>query len=494
MSAGDGGTPDENRAARAQDVDSVVVGAGISGLTAAYYLSKARGSGAEGSLAVLEAGSGPGGKMISVHQDGFLCEFGPNSLRGSRPHLWELIDELGLTERVVRAAPAAKKRYILKRGRLEALPAGPGQVLRSSLLSARGKLRLLSELLVPRGHRHEESVAAFVSRRFGREPLRFAVDPFVAGIYAGDSAELSAQAAFPQLTGLERRYRSVLAGMLRAARGARAARKPRSGRGGGDAPPPRGQFTFAGGVAELPRALAERLGSRVRYNAAVDRVVPEAGRWRVAFRRHGGETEELRAGRVILAVPAYAAARLLEGSLGTQAVEPLDAIPYPPVLSINVAYRRSAVGRPLDGFGFLTPKGEEPSLLGAIWASTVFPSRSDEAHALFTVFVGGARDRARVEASAGGGRDRASEDAAQRSLDALERILRIREKPAFVDALHWQHAIPQYTLGHRERLTQLDELEANHPGLHFLGNYRDGVSVPDCVEAARRRITTLRDD
>ena len=202
MSAGDAGTPDENRAAGPQYVDSVVVGAGISGLTAAYYLRQAQGSGAEGSLAVLEAGSGPGGKMISVRQDGFLCEFGPNSLRGSRPRLWELIGELGLTERVVRAAPAAKKRYILKRGRLEALPASPGQVLRSSLLSGRGKLRLLSELLVPRGHRREESVAAFVSRRFGREPLRFAVDPFVAGIYAGDSAELSARAAFPQLTGL----------------------------------------------------------------------------------------------------------------------------------------------------------------------------------------------------------------------------------------------------------------------------------------------------
>jgi oxygen-dependent protoporphyrinogen oxidase len=109
------------------------------------------------------------------------------------------------------------------------------------------------------------------------------------------------------------------------------------------------------------------------------------------------------------------------------------------------------------------------------------------------VFVGGARDRARIEASAGGARDRASEDAVQRSLDALERIVQIREKPVFVDALHWQHAIPQYTLGHRRRLTQLDELEARHPGLHFLGNYRDGVSVPDCVEAARRRITTLRD-
>jgi oxygen-dependent protoporphyrinogen oxidase len=421
--------------------------------------------------------------MISVRQDGFLCEFGPNSLRGSRPGLWELIGELGLTERVVGAAPAARRRYILKRGRLEPLPAGPGQVLRSSLLSARGKLRLLAEVLVPRGHRREESVAAFVSRRFGREPLRFAVDPFVAGIYAGDSAELSAQGAFPQLTGLERRYRSVLSGALRSARGART---------GGDGPP-RGQFTFAEGVAELPHALAKRLGDRVRYNTSVERVVPEAGRWRIAFRRHGGEVEQLRTGRVILAVPAHAAARMLEDALGAQAVEPLDAIPYPPVLAVNVAYRRSAVGRALDGFGFLTPKGEEPSLLGAIWASTVFPTRSDEAHALFTVFVGGARDRARIEASGGGGRDRPSEDAVQRSLDALERIVQIREKPVFVDALHWQHAIPQYTLGHRRRLTQLDELEARHPGLHFLGNYRDGVSVPDCVEAARRRITTLRD-
>jgi oxygen-dependent protoporphyrinogen oxidase len=267
MSPGDGSTPDDDRAARPQDVDSVVVGAGISGLTAAYYLCKDQGSGSEGSLAVLEAGSGPGGKMISVRQDGFLCEFGPNSLRGSRPGLWELIGELGLTERVVEAAPAARRRYILKRGRLEPLPAGPGQVLRSSLLSARGKLRLLAEVLVPRGHRREESVAAFVSRRFGREPLRFAVDPFVAGIYAGDSAELSAQGAFPQLTGLERRYRSVLSGALRSARGART---------GGDGPP-RGQFTFAEGVAELPHALAKRLGDRVRYNTSVERVVPEAG-------------------------------------------------------------------------------------------------------------------------------------------------------------------------------------------------------------------------
>ena len=168
--------------------ETVVVGGGISGLTAAYELSRRRE--AHGQTVLLEAGSGPGGKVISARQEGMLCEFGPNSLRGSSNELWHLIQELGLDERVVVASDAARRRYILKGGRLIPLPTSPGEALRTSLLSTRAKLRILGDMVIGRGSGEAQSVSAFVRRRFGWEPLRFAIDPFVAGIYAGDADAL----------------------------------------------------------------------------------------------------------------------------------------------------------------------------------------------------------------------------------------------------------------------------------------------------------------
>jgi protoporphyrinogen/coproporphyrinogen III oxidase len=440
--------------------DVVVVGGGISGLSAAYRLGR---RGLE--VLLVEATPHVGGAMRSVAVDGFILDCGPNTVASGDPALWQEFAELGIEGARLTADRRGGRRFILLNGEPELIPTTPGAILRSPLLSPAAKLRVLAEPLLPRGAVEDESVASFFARRLGREPAERLVDPFVSGVYGGDPRATSVRAAFPSIWGAERRAGSLLAGMLSAGRPA----GPRRAKG---APRSRSVlFNFSGGMESWPRAYARALGpERVWTEAPAAALRPAFSGWQVDVRR-GGRTLTVDAGAVVLATPAYASADLLEG-LDVQAARALRAIPYAPMAVVHLGYACGQVAHPLDGFGLLCPAVERRQVLGILWPSSLFPGRAPEGAALTASFIGGARMPQLA----------ALDDGALVALARAEHeaILGATGAPQLAHVTRWPQAIPQYLAGHRARVSELDRLEAAWPGLHVVGNYRDGVSVERC--------------
>lgn len=430
---------------------TVVVGAGLSGLAAAWALSNA---GAE--VLVLESSDRAGGVVRSEKREGFLLETGPNTVRPT-PELSRLIETLGLDGEVLRADSRAK-RYVDFEGELHAVPMSPGQLLSTRLLSAGAKLRLLGEPFRRAAPVSDESVRDFVARRLGPEVADRLVEPFVAGIFAGNAGKISVSAAFPILTRAERDHGSLFGAILA------SSRSKRSGSAG-----PKGLLSFREGLETLPRALASKLGSRFRTETAVQSISPRADGWTV--RTGAGELD---ADRVVLAVPAPKAAELVAG-FAPEAASALAGIPQPPVVVLHLAWPDNALARPLEGFGHLVCNGPGRRILGAVWSSSLFPGRAPAGQVLMTVFMAGARDPGAIKLS-----DHELTELAARDL-ASQGLVRGAGRALLVT--RWRHAIPQYERGHEQRIAELAGAEARWPGLHFLGNYRGGVSVGDVVRA-----------
>jgi len=434
-------------------VDVIVVGAGLTGLVAAYRLQR---SGRR--VAVLEAADRAGGVISTRMRDQCLFELGPNSALDSSPAIGDLLEDLGIRDQRIDAQPAARRRYVVRGGQLVALPHSAGSFITSPLFTLRGKLRLLAEPFVPAATAvPEESVSQFVARRLGPELLDAVVEPFVSGIYAGDPAELSVAATFPRLYVLEQRHGSLTRGAI-----ARL-REPRDRR-----PGRMKSFSFRGGMRTLTDALAQRLPG-LECGVRAVRVVREGDGF--AVETAGSAPQQRRARAVVLALPAHLAAPLVE-RLASDAASALAAIPYAPIAVVAVAYRRSEVRHPLDGFGFLAPSSEGSAVLGTLFSSTMFEGRAPADRVLLTSFVGGRRNPTCV--------DRADADLAALVKDELARLLG-SGAPLFQEIQRWPHAIPQYTFGHRERVAVLENTERAQAGLLFCGNYRGGVSIGDCI-------------
>jgi oxygen-dependent protoporphyrinogen oxidase len=431
-------------------LDVLIIGAGISGLAASFRLKR---SGLD--VAVLEASSRVGG-AIETHSEGGWCfELGPNTVLESDPSVAELIAEAGLAGEKITAASSARRRYLYKDGRLHPLPAGPGGFLRTPLFPASAKLRLLKEPFIPRpAGDPEESVAAFVRRRLGQPFLDYAVGPFVSGIYAGDPERLSVRWAVPKIAALEREHGSLLRGALARRKGSAATR------GSG------AMISFPSGLEELPRRLAREIGD-VRTGVAALSVLRSEGGFRVDT-----AAGPLAARRVVLAVPADVAARLLDGATGGRSRAFVD-IPYAPVAVVALGYRREDVGHPLDGFGYLVPRKEGRRTLGCLFPSALFPGRAPAGHAALSAFVGGRTDPEIVSWE---------DDRIAAQVQAeVGQALGIRSEPVFRLVRRWPRAIPQYEVGHGRFVDLADEIERDLPGLRIGGNFLSGVSVPDCI-------------
>lgn len=455
---------------RGIDADVIVVGAGISGLASAWGIQQ---QGAR--VLVLEAGSRAGGCIATTREHGCLFESGPNSALETTPLINRLLEALDIVGARIPANPDARNRYILREGRLHAAPLSPFTFLTTPLFSTGAKLRLLREPFIARGAADaEETVAAFVRRRLGVEFLDYAVNPFVGGVYAGKPEMLSVSAAFPRLHELEREYGSLIRGQLFGTR-ARARDLEKSKL---SAP----IFAFREGMQTLTDAIARHLprielGTEVVSMAAGDNCY-------VINADSTGTRREFRASAVLLAVPAYTAARLV-ASIAPRAATALAEIPYPPVAVTHSAYRRSAIAHPLDGFGMLVPERECRQILGTIFSSSLFDNRAPRELVLLTTFLGGMRQ---PELAQLGERQIAHIAEAENA-----ELLGIAGRAEFVKVTRWARAIPQYTLGHSVRIAQLDAAERMFPGLFFCANYRGGVAIGDCIKSAHRTANAMAD-
>jgi oxygen-dependent protoporphyrinogen oxidase len=441
----------------------VIIGAGISGLTTAYLLFK------EGyDVVVLEQKDEVGGSIETINADGFLFDRGSNSGLETTPLIQQLVKELNLEDQFVYANREGNKRYILRNGELHALPMSPPAFFKTKLFSGKAKLRLIAEPFIGKSKDgYYQSIAEFVTRRLGKEFLDYVINPFVAGVYAGKPEELSVKSAFPKLYALEEEYGSLIIGTIRSIRKRKKSKEvsKQSAK----------MFSFQDGMKVLPEAIADKLGNRVSTEVEVTSVRKTTeGNYGVTY-RDGKQTLTLLADVVLSTVPAYKAAELF-GHFDNDLIKHLNEIYYPPVLVLYLVYERSSIGQPLDGFGFLIPEKEEKSFLGAIWSSVIFPNRSDETKAAFTLFIGGSRDAGFV--------DDVEQSVIDRARREFELLMKISAEPVLITKRFWPKAIPQYSLGYVEHENFFDHFEKDNRGLMLGGNYRGGISVGDCIKNA----------
>ena len=435
----------------------LVVGAGVAGLSAAHYLKK-RGFEVE----ILERESVSGGAVRSaMRDDKYLVEYGPNAFLASADPLIRLARELSIEPLIVGSDEASRKRYIYSRGRMQKLPDGPLSFLKSPLMSLGGKLRLMAEPFVRSKSPPSETLADFVSRRAGGEVLSTLVDPFVSGVWAGDAGELEAESCFPRLVEVEREFGSVMRGMRKLAGGVRK----------------RGLFSFRWGMGTVTARLEEELKSQVRNGAFVEGLERGSdGLWRA---RGQGCDSTGGADAVVVAAQAHAAARFLI-HVDPNLFSLLQGIRYASLAVVHTSFRDKDLPEKLDGFGVLVPRSEGIRLLGSIWSSSIFPGRCPRGETLLTNFIGGATDPSLVDLS--------DEDIASEVISGLKAVMGIISPPVYFAVKRWGQAIPQYTVGHRERVASIFERAGALPGLFLTGAWADGISVSDTVAHARATV------
>ena len=460
----------------------LVLGGGISGLAAAW---RARSLAPNAEILILEKESELGGKVRTRRSQGFTVELGPDGFLGRKPAVPELSRELEISDRL-RGPIERKTRSFVRRGRLlHPLPEGfSGLVpsdfdaLRDSeLLSEAGKLRAAEEPGIPAlSGEEDESVAQFMTRRFGGELFQAVIEPLLAGIYAADAAGLSLKATFPRLKDFELELGSVTAGLRRE----RSASPPRTGVTQGPA-----FLTFEGGMGELPSALAHALETRgVRLLAGAEALSLErrGGAWRVV----AADGSALAADAVILALPAAGASALVEG-LHPDLAGALASIGFASTAVVSLGYRSEEVERGLDGYGYLVPAVEGSDILACTWTSSKWRGRAPDGRALLRLFVGRSGREALASASDG--------ELCAAAREELRATLGIRAAPVFARVKRWPKAMPQYAPGHLRLLERIDEFLAEHRGLFLAGASYRGVGVPDCIEsgyaAARAAVATV---
>ncbi len=442
-----------------------IIGAGITGLTAAFYLKR------QGiPITVYEAGARAGGVIQSVRKDGFLAECGPNTLVETAPEISQLIRDLNLESQRQYTAPDAEARFVVRGRRPVAMPPSPLGIFISPLLSLGGKLALLREPFVPaRRDGLEESVAEFVTRRLSREFLERLVDALVAGIYAGDPYKLSVQQALPRLAALETKYGSLIKGQIKGAK-----ERKKTGQVARDRAP---KFSFDEGLQVLPDALAAQL--EVKFNMPITQLIKAGDAWHITTA--SGEAEH---SAVVYCGTAY---RLAE--LQITAEKPVDVslfseIRYAPVASVVLGFRREEVAHSCRGFGMLIPKTEGFKILGTIFSSALFPNRAPSGHVLLTSYIGGERQPELTKLS--------PEELVKLACTDLDTLLGVKGKPVFEHVALYPKAIPQYNVGYGKFKERMNNVETKAPGLFFAGHFRDGVSLGDSIVSAGNAVGRVK--
>ena len=458
----------------------VIIGGGISGLAAAHRILELNQA---AQVTILEASSRLGGTIQTEFRDGFLIERGPDSFISEKPQAVALAKQLGLESRLIETNEKYRRSFIVRNGRLRPVPEGfqllaPSRMwpfITSDIFSLTGKARMAADLFLPRKNTNgttDESLASFVRRRLGVEALDRMAQPMVGGIYTADPETLSLRATLPRFLEMEREHRSLILAMLR------QGRVQKSGTSGARYSL---FLSFDRGVQVLVDAVT-RINADFRVKTRAQRLTFDQG-WMITT----DKDEVFKADAVCLAVPAYIAASLLD-EIHQPLAEKLRAIKYASTATINFAYRRAAIAHPLNGFGFVVPFIEKRSLIACTFSSVKFSGRAPDGHVLLRAFAGGALQPEIFALDE-------SELAARVEAD-LRELLGINEAPLFVEVAKWERSMPQYEVGHLDRVNEIEKLVSELPGLTLAGNSYRGAGIPDCIRsgeaAAESMITFLK--
>jgi len=440
----------------------VIIGAGITGLATAHWLKK------DGlNVTVFEANAGVGGSMVTEKNDGYLIDFGPNSGLETSPLIKTLVDDLNLNEKFIYANKEGNKRYILRNNNLNELPMSFKSFLSTKLFSTKAKLRLGLEPFIGKSKDgYNQSISEFVTRRLGQEFLDYAINPFVAGVYAGNPDKLSVKSAFPKLYRLEELYGGLIKGTIK---GARERKKS-----GEKSKQNAAMFSFTDGMATLPLALHKELVDNIILNANVTSIDKSNNKYQVIY-THNNSQNIIEADLVVSTAPSYVTADIFK-NMDNELSNHLNKIYYPPVMVLYLGYNKQVVGHPLDGFGFLIPSKEKKKFLGALWSSVIFNERAPKDKASFTIFIGGARSPELFNDD--------NKKLINEVIIEFETLMKISGKYDFMKYKFWNKAIPQYNIGYNEHASYFLKFEEANKGIILGGNYVGGISVGDCIKSS----------
>ena len=449
----------------------IIVGGGLTGLAAAHRLRT------HSEIHLIEASNRLGGILHTTHRDGFILEGGPDCFLSEKLPAMELCRELGLLDQLISTRSEHRRSFIVRDGHLIPIPEGfyllaPSRLkpfLSSPLLSWRGKWRVLADALIPSHPQPEESLASFVRRRLGKEALDWLAQPILAGIYAADPETLSLRATFPQFVEMEEKHGSVLVGLKKRD----TATKQASG----------ARYSLFASLKDGMQALTDRLeksleGVQIRRGTSLKKLEKTKDGWRLSL----SNGSSLEADAVILALPAYRCAEFVRNT-HAELAETLEAIPYSGSVTINLAYKDSDIPHPLEGFGFVTPHAENRMTLACTFVHRKFTGRAPSGHALLRAFLGGTLQEKLLNLD-----DTELEGLARADLKDL---LGITRAPLFAVTQRWPRSMPQYTLGHIQRVLKIEESLLGLPGLAMAGNWLRGVGIPDSIESGQRAADAL---
>lgn len=446
---------------------TAIIGAGPTGLSAAYALHKNGHA-----VTVFEKNPHIGGAVRTSIEDGYLTELGPNTLMLNDLRIQNLIKELGIENEIIEADHSSAKRFVIKGGKPVALPSSPKNLLSSKAISFTAKLRLLREPFLKKySGEADESFADFVRRRLGKQMLDYAAGPFVSGIYAGDAEKLSFRHAFPRLHKIEQAHSSIIKGFIKQKKLAK------QGKGDSNNLAKRKIISFKNGMQTLPTAIANTLprdSILTETNITkIEQIKGDQPQWQITWQDKSGNEQNQILENIIIASPAHTLDQLgLPNEIISQLTQ-TTGIYHPPVASVLLGYKKEQITHPLDGFGMLASLPEKSPVLGALFTSTLFPNRAPDGHVTINVMIGGALtpELALKEEN----------ELIENAHGELNKLLGISGSPTYQKLTVWKKAIPQANLGYQAVLDELNQVETTFPGLHLAGNYRGGISLPDSI-------------
>jgi oxygen-dependent protoporphyrinogen oxidase len=452
-----------------------IIGGGISGLTVAYKLQR------DGhSVTVCEASDSAGGAIRSCREGEWLSEAGPNSIQDSDASVTEIVESLGLQNRLLEASTEAKRRYIVRDGKPVLVPNSPFSAISTPLFSLSAKLGVFGEPFRPKRLENfaaspgpdspdnpgtfDESLADFVRRRLGQEFLDYAINPMVGGIFAGNPEKLSVKHAFPKVWALEEEFGSLIKGAIGRIRDNRKSAKPRH---------KKRVLSFPNGLSELTNALSSQLSNNLHLNATISKVTRHPNQ---QYSITVNNTESELFDHLIYAGTAWGIHRMDFENFAHFPPNLLADLTHAPVFSVTLGYMKNQIHHPLDGFGVLVPEVEKMNILGCLFTSSIFPNRAPKNGATLTTFIGGMRQPELVNL------DEASLLKLVKS--DLNSLLGVSGDPLFTDITRWEKAIPQYEVGFGKHLDTMLEIERHNEGFHFLGNFKNGISLDASIRFA----------